>query len=86
MNSIPRNTPKITIVELCNRADIGVGKDIVMSEYRLILIQYEIIRIRTRLIIERLEDTNKNTCKIINNTLSQWTYKKLHLMSIILFK
>ena len=37
MNSIPRNTPKITIVELCNRADIGVGKDIVMNAKKNIL-------------------------------------------------
>ncbi len=29
--TIPKNTPAITIVELCNKADIGVGADVAFN-------------------------------------------------------
>ncbi len=30
---IAKNTPAITIVELCNRADMGVGADVAFNDH-----------------------------------------------------
>jgi len=31
--NIPKNTPAITVVELCDKADMGVGADVAFSDH-----------------------------------------------------